>query len=47
MISAPLGVRVYLACGTTDMRNYVECLVMRSADPGCSSETVHRAIRSA
>ena len=47
MISAPLGVRVYLACGTTDMRNYVECLVMRSSGPGGSREAVHRAVRSA
>ncbi len=43
----PSGVRVWLAAGTTDMRNYVECLIMRSCGPGCSSEAVHRAVRSA
>jgi hypothetical protein len=30
MIALPAGVRVYLACGVTDMRNYAESLVMRS-----------------
>jgi len=43
----PPAARVYLACGSTDMRNYAECLVMRSSGPGGSSEAVHRAIRSA
>jgi len=28
MISAPLGVRVYLACGTTDMRKGIDGLAM-------------------
>jgi len=28
MISAPLGVRVYLACGTTDMRKGMDGLAM-------------------
>ena len=43
----PPAARVYLACGFTDMRNYVECLVMRSSGPGGSREAVHRAVRSA
>ena len=30
VITPPAGVRVYLACGSTDMRNYAECIVMRS-----------------
>jgi hypothetical protein len=30
MIALPPGVRVYLACGVTDMRNYAESAVMRS-----------------
>ena len=30
MIALPPGVRVYLACGITDMRNYAESPVMRS-----------------
>jgi len=30
MIAVPSGVRVYLACGVTDMRNYAEWLIMRS-----------------
>ncbi len=28
MISVPLGVRVYLACGTTDMRRGMDGLAM-------------------
>jgi hypothetical protein len=30
MISLASGLRVYLACGVTDMRNYAECIVMLS-----------------
>jgi hypothetical protein len=30
MITLPSGVRVWLACGVTDMRNYAESSVMRS-----------------
>jgi len=30
MIALASGVRVYLACGPTDMRNYAESSVMRS-----------------
>jgi hypothetical protein len=30
MIVLPSGVRVWLACGYTDMRNYAESAVMRS-----------------
>ena len=30
MIGRGTGVRVYLACGVTDMRNYVERMIMRS-----------------
>ena len=30
MIPVPTGVRVWLATGHTDMRNYVECQIMRS-----------------
>jgi hypothetical protein len=30
MIALPPGVRVYLACGVTDMLNYAESSVMRS-----------------
>jgi len=41
MIPVLSGVRVWLAVGATDMRNYAECLVMRSSGPGCSSEAVH------
>ena len=29
MISAPLGVRVYLACGTTDMRKGMDGLALQ------------------
>ncbi len=47
MIPTPSGVRVWLAAGATNMRRYVECLVMRSSGPGGSSEAVHRAVRSA
>ncbi len=43
MISAPPGLWVYLACGTTDMRNYAECLVMRSARLGASIAAVYPA----
>jgi hypothetical protein len=32
MIALPAGVQVWLAAGATDMRNYVELIVMR-----CSS----------
>jgi hypothetical protein len=35
MISLASGLRVYLACGVTDMRNYAEHTIMRSPrDPG-------------
>jgi hypothetical protein len=30
MIALPPGVRVWLAAGVTDMRNYAECIVMLS-----------------
>jgi len=30
MIGPGTGVRVYLACGVTDMRNYAATMVMRS-----------------
>jgi hypothetical protein len=30
MIALQSDVRVYLACGYTDMRNYAECIVMLS-----------------
>jgi hypothetical protein len=30
MIAPPPGVRIWLAAGATDMRNYAESLVMRS-----------------
>ena len=43
MIALASGVRVYLACGVTDMRNYAECLVMRSARLGASIAVVHPA----
>ena len=43
MIALPPGVRVYLACGVTDMRNYAECLVMRSARLGASIAAVYPA----
>ena len=32
MIALASGLRVYLACGATDMRNYVESRIMRSGD---------------
>ncbi len=47
MIALASGIRVYLACGTTDMRNYVECLVMRRAWPGASVRRCIRPFRSA
>ncbi len=31
MITVPAGVRIYLAMGRTDMRNYVERVVMLSS----------------
>ncbi len=31
MITIPAGVHIYLACGVTDMRNYVESVIMRSS----------------
>ena len=32
----PAGeVRIYLACGVTDMRNYAECIVMLSRSRQC------------
>lgn len=34
MVAPPAGVRVFLACGYTDMRRYAECWVMRSSTPG-------------
>ena len=30
MIAPGAGVRVYLACGRTDMRNYAATMIMRS-----------------
>jgi hypothetical protein len=33
MIALAPGARVYLACGITDMRNYVASPVMRSPPP--------------
>jgi hypothetical protein len=30
MIGPGTGVRVYLACGVTDMRNYAESMIMQS-----------------
>jgi hypothetical protein len=34
----PAGeVRIYLACGVTDMRNYAKCIVMRSMSRQCLS----------
>ena len=47
MIALSSGLRVYLACGVTDMRNYAECLVMRSASPGASIGRYIRLFRSA
>ena len=35
MITPPAGARVYLACGSTDMRNYAECIVMRRMSRQC------------
>ena len=32
MIGPGTGVRVYLACGATDMRNYVATMIMRSRE---------------
>lgn len=40
----PPADRVYLACGFTDMRNYAERLVMRSARLGASIAAVYQAI---
>jgi hypothetical protein len=37
MITPPPGVRVYLACGYTDMLNYAECIVMLSRSRQCLS----------
>ena len=39
----PPALRVYLACGFTDMRNYAECLVMWSARLGASIAAVYPA----
>jgi hypothetical protein len=36
MIGPPPGTRVYLACGVTDMRRYVEYTIMQS--PRCSNQ---------
>jgi epoxyqueuosine reductase QueG len=33
MIAPPLGARVWLAAGITDMRNYAERTIMQSARP--------------
>jgi len=44
MIALASGVQVYLACGTTDMRNYAESPVMRS--PRQSWAGLPRLIRS-
>jgi hypothetical protein len=30
VLTIPENVRIYLAAGATDMRNYAECIVMRS-----------------
>ena len=51
MISAPLGVRVYLACGTTDMRKGMDGLAlavqeMMGLDPFCGAAFVFRAKRA-
>ena len=35
MIALASGLRVYLACGVTDMRNYAECIVMRRMSRQC------------
>jgi hypothetical protein len=43
MIALSPAARVYLACGVTDMRNYAECLVMRSARLGASIAAVYPA----
>ena len=43
----PPATRVYLACGFTDMRRYVECSIMRSLGPACSTGAVRAAVRSA
>lgn len=29
MITVPAGVRIYLACGATDIRNYAGSMIMR------------------
>jgi hypothetical protein len=34
MIAFPAGVRVWLATGHTDMRNYAECTIMLSPPRG-------------
>ncbi len=47
MIALASGLRVYLACGSTDMRNYAERLVMRSTRLGASITAVFRPYRSA
>jgi hypothetical protein len=35
MIALASGLRVYLACGVTDMRNYAERTIMRSPCVSC------------
>ena len=47
MIVPPAGVRVWLATGTTDMRRYAECPIMRSSGPACSIVAMRGAVRSA
>jgi hypothetical protein len=32
MISLDSGLRIYLACGVTDMRNYAVSMIMRSRE---------------
>ena len=44
MIAVPPGVRVYLACGTTDMRRYAESPVMRSRALEASIALAYQAI---
>ena len=43
MIALSPAARVYLACGVTDMRNYAECMVMRSASLGANIAAVYPA----
>jgi len=40
MISLASGLRIYLACGVTDMRNYVATMIMRSPIGSAATPTV-------